>query len=48
MDRFGHPCKGVSAPRRNYAVDDAFSAHLRPPGFASARLIAMNLDVGSP
>ena len=36
MDRFGRCCKGPRALRDNYAVDDAFSAHMRGPltGFA--------------
>jgi hypothetical protein len=45
MDRFGHPCKGASAQRRDYAVDDAFSAHLHSSRSATVRLIAMARDV---
>jgi hypothetical protein len=31
MDWFGAPCKGSSPPCGDFAVDDAFSAHLLRP-----------------
>jgi hypothetical protein len=31
MEWFGRPCKGTGVWRGDFAVDDAFSAHLRGP-----------------